>query len=73
MTNIAQFLLIVVILTLTALLVFVTIEVVHLLRDIRQVVKTFKGSSPKQLYEEIKKVAATPRHFFHRKGTPLKP
>ena len=46
MTNLAQFLLVIVIVTLTILLVFVTIETVLLLRDIRIAIKQFKGKSP---------------------------
>lgn len=66
MTNLAQFLLVVVIVILTILLVFVAIETVLLLRDIRAAVKRFKGKSPKELTSHL-------RHFFHRGGTPLKP
>ncbi len=66
MTNLAQFLLVVVIVTLTILLVFVAIETVLLLRDIRAAIKQFKGKSPKEFSSHI-------RHFFHRRGTPLKP
>ena len=47
MTNLAQFLLVVVIVTLTILLVFVAIEAVLLLRDLRIAIKQFNGKSPK--------------------------
>ncbi|MEK7101449.1 MAG: hypothetical protein AAB860_00725 [Patescibacteria group bacterium] len=73
MTNLAQFLLIVVIITLTILMVFVAIEVVRVLRDIRACVKNFKGKNTKELYKQIKEVASHPRHFFRRSGIPLKP
>ncbi len=66
MTNLAQLLLVVVIVTLTILLVFVAIETVLLLRDIRTAVKQFKGKSAPELYSRV-------RHFFHRGGSPLKP
>ena len=66
MTNLAQFLLVIVIVTLTILLVFVTIETVLLLRDIRIAIKQFKGKSPPELSTHL-------RRFFHRGGTPLKP
>lgn len=65
MTNLAQFLLVVVIVTLTILLVFVAIETVLLLRDIRTAVQQFKSKSPKELSTHL-------RRFFHRGGTPLK-
>jgi|GEM_PF-6926780 len=65
MTNLAQFLLVVVIVTLTILLVFVAIETVLLLRDIRTAVKQFKGKSPPELSTHL-------RRFFHRGGTSLK-
>lgn len=66
MTNLAQFLLVVVIVTLTILLVFVAIETVLLIRDIRTAVKQFKGKSFPELSSRL-------RRFFHRGGTPLKP
>ena len=66
MTNLAQFLLVVVIVTLTILLVFVAIEAVLLLRDLRIAIKQFNGKSPKELSSHL-------RRFFHRGGTPLKP
>lgn len=65
MTSLAQLLLVVVIITLTVLLVFVAIETVLLLRDIRTAVKQFKGKSPKELSFHL-------RRFFHHKGRPLK-
>ncbi|KKU29199.1 MAG: hypothetical protein UX80_C0008G0032 [Candidatus Amesbacteria bacterium GW2011_GWA2_47_11b] len=66
MTNLAQFLLVVVIITLTLLLVFVAFEAVLLLRDIRAAVKQFNGKSPKELSAHL-------RRFFHQSGRPLKP
>lgn len=66
MTNLTQFILLIIITTLTLLLVFVAIEVIHLIRDIRTVVKNFKGKSTKELTSEI-------RRFFHQSGRPLKP
>jgi len=73
MTNLAQFLLVVVIITLTILMVFVATEVVRVLRDIRFVIKNFKGKSTKELYKQIKEVTSRPRRLFHREGRPLKP
>lgn len=72
MTNLAQFLLVVVIITLTVLMVFVAIEVVRVLRDIRACVKNFKGKNTKELYKQIKEVTSHPRHFFHRSGRPMR-
>ena len=66
MTNLAQFLLVVVIITLTILLVFVAIEAVFLLRDLRAAIKQFNGKSSKDLSAHL-------RRFFHRGGIPLKP
>ncbi len=65
MTNPTQFLLLIVITILTLLLIFVAIEVVVLIRDIRTVVKNFKGKSTKELTSEI-------RRFFHKGGLPLR-
>jgi len=66
MNNLTQFLLLIIITTLTLLLIFVAIEVVHLIRDVRTIVKNFKGKSTKELTTEI-------RRFFHSSGRPLKP
>ncbi len=65
MTNLAQFLLVVVIVTLTILLIFVATETVFLLRDLRTATKQFNGKSPKDLSVHL-------RRFFHREGVPLR-
>ncbi len=85
MTNFAQFLLVVVIATLTLLITVVAIQVLHLLHDVRQAVQKFNRildnthtinqlfSEPKDQIIESTPSAPSIRRFFHRSGLPLRP
>lgn len=82
MSSLTQFLLVVVISTLTFLVTLVTIQVLHILHDLRQSIQRFNQilsntkptSSVNEFIEELVQRPESSKHkFFHRSGLPLRP
>ncbi len=79
MTNIAQFLLVIVITTLTFLAAIIAIQIVHLLHDIRKAVQKFSRllDHTTSVSDLIPKPSETgeplvKKHLFHHSNTPSK-
>lgn len=78
MTNIAQFLLVIVITTLTFLAAIISIQIVHLLHDLRKAVQKFSrlldhsGSVSDLIKSSDTGEPLVKKHLFHHSNTPSK-
>lgn len=74
MTNLTQFLLVIVITTLTILVTVVAIQVWQILAEARQAMKKInKILDNTQILSDVKELVEEPKHhFFRRSGLPLR-